>query len=243
VRCKDALGRQFIVEMQMYWTESFKRRVLLNASKAYIKQLDVAMEYERLQPVYALNFVNETFEKSPEMKDKYYHHYQIVNVNDTQKKIEGLEFVFVELPKFIPQNRAEKKLQELWLRFLTEISESTDKIPDELLENSETCEAIKYVEEGAYSKEQLQAYDKYRDIILTERSMVSDSERTGMEIGLKQGIEQGVKQGLEQGREQGKEEVALSCLKRNMPLELIEELTGLTKEKINKLRNIKKDDN
>ncbi|MDR1416622.1 MAG: Rpn family recombination-promoting nuclease/putative transposase, partial [Prevotellaceae bacterium] len=26
VRCKDASGRQFIIEMQMYWTESFKRR-------------------------------------------------------------------------------------------------------------------------------------------------------------------------------------------------------------------------
>jgi predicted transposase/invertase (TIGR01784 family) len=31
VRCKDNLGRQFIVEMQMLWTDSFKSRVLFNA--------------------------------------------------------------------------------------------------------------------------------------------------------------------------------------------------------------------
>ena len=40
VRCKDNLGRQFIVEMQMFWTETFMQRVLFNASKAYVRQLD-----------------------------------------------------------------------------------------------------------------------------------------------------------------------------------------------------------
>ena len=32
VRCKDNTGRQFIVEMQMCWTDDFKQRVLFNAS-------------------------------------------------------------------------------------------------------------------------------------------------------------------------------------------------------------------
>ena len=33
VRCVDNFGRHFIVEMQLLWTESFKQRVKLNASK------------------------------------------------------------------------------------------------------------------------------------------------------------------------------------------------------------------
>ena len=40
VRCRDQKGRQFIVEMQMIWTSEFKQRVLFNASKAYVRQLD-----------------------------------------------------------------------------------------------------------------------------------------------------------------------------------------------------------
>ena len=76
VRCTDADGRQFIVEMQLHCSESFKSRVLLNASKAYVMQLDKAEDFELLQPVYALNFVNDTFEKSLEMKDEYYHYYK-----------------------------------------------------------------------------------------------------------------------------------------------------------------------
>jgi predicted transposase/invertase (TIGR01784 family) len=71
VRCTDSGKRQFIVEMQLYWSESFKSRVLLNASKAYVMQLNKAEDFELLQPVYALNFVNDKFEKSPEMANDY----------------------------------------------------------------------------------------------------------------------------------------------------------------------------
>ena len=70
VRCIDSVGCQFIVEMQLFWSESFKSRVLLNASKAYIMQLDKAEKIKLLHPVYALNFVNEIFEKSPEMENE-----------------------------------------------------------------------------------------------------------------------------------------------------------------------------
>ncbi|MDR2087658.1 MAG: Rpn family recombination-promoting nuclease/putative transposase, partial [Dysgonamonadaceae bacterium] len=42
VRCKDNFGRQFIVEMQMFWNTSFSKRMVFNASKAYVQQLDKA---------------------------------------------------------------------------------------------------------------------------------------------------------------------------------------------------------
>jgi len=183
VRCTDEDGRQFIVEMQMYWTESFKSRMLFNASKAYVKQLNRAGEIKLLQPVYALSFVNETFEKSPEMANEYYHHYKIVNIKDTEKQIEGLEFIFIELPKFKPLNRAEKKLHELWLRFLTEINESTKEVPKELLENELTREAVEYMETSAYTKEQLFTYDKWKIDIWTEYNIMNDAIRKGLEKG------------------------------------------------------------
>jgi len=62
VRCKDARGRQFIVEMQMLWSPEFKQRVMSGASKAYVRQLDRPKNYALLQPVYSLNLVNETYE-------------------------------------------------------------------------------------------------------------------------------------------------------------------------------------
>ena len=39
MRCEETGGRKFIVEMQMEWFPDFMQRVLLNASKAYVRQL------------------------------------------------------------------------------------------------------------------------------------------------------------------------------------------------------------
>ena len=59
VYCENEQGEKFIVEMQMLWTEAFKQRVLFNASKAFVRQLDKKRKYELLQPVYSLNLVNK----------------------------------------------------------------------------------------------------------------------------------------------------------------------------------------
>ena len=71
VCCKDSSGRQFLVEMQMAWFEDFKKRVLFNASKAYIRQLGKSENYRLLRPVYSLNLLNENFE--PNLKGSYHH--------------------------------------------------------------------------------------------------------------------------------------------------------------------------
>ena len=192
VRCKDDTGRQFIVEMQMFWTDSFTSRVLFNASKAYIKQLDRGKKYKFLQPVYTLGFVNEVFASST---PDYYHHYQIVNIKDTEQQIKGLEFIFIELPKFKPGNLGERKLHELWLRFLTEIRENTHKAPDELVQDSTTNEALRYLEEGAYSEAELYAYDKYWDAIMTEEAFRDDSLLLGQKKGHAEGHAEGRAEG------------------------------------------------
>jgi len=227
VRCTDEDNRQFIVEMQMYWSERFKSRVLLNASKAYVKQLDKAKDFELLQPVYALNFVNDTFEKSPEMKDEYYHYYKIVNVKDTGKQIKGLEFLFIELPKFKPQNRAEKKLQELWLRFLTEINEMTEKVPQELMKNELTREAIKYMEQAAYTKEQLDEYYNRKIDVMTERSVLIYAK--------KEGKIEGEIEGKMKGKMEEKIEIAKKLLLKGMSNEDVSGVTGLSKQQIEEL--------
>ena len=167
VCCKDNKKREFIVEMQMSWTESFKKRVLLNASKAYVAQTAKGMKYSGLQPVYALNFVNAIF---LEDVDDYYHYYHLVHDKYTDRVIDGLHLIFVELPKFKPQSFGERKMQVLWLRFLTEINENTKEVPAELKENAEVNQALEIVEIAAFSDEEMRAYDKFWDRVSTQRT-------------------------------------------------------------------------
>ena len=200
VRCRDQKGRQFIVEMQMHWTESFKNRVVFNASKAYVKQLDNAREYKLLQPVYALSLVNENFE--PKLTD-YYHHYKIVNISQPERQIEGLQFIFIELPKFKAANLQEKRLQVLWLKFLTEIEDGANNIPPELLEEAHIKEAVHILESGSYSKAQLEHYDQYWDSIRSERSLFLDAEERGRVEGEHTGFVKGEQIGMQKGEQIG----------------------------------------
>ena len=174
VRCEDAQGRQFIVEMQMVWSVEFKQRVLFNASKAYVKQLNRGEDYSLLKPVYSLNLVNEVFE--PELDD-YYHYYHLVHEEHTEKVIDGLHLVFVELPKFAPHTFTEKKMQVLWLRYLTEIDENTKEIPAELLANPEIAKAVSEIEESAYTEEELLGYDDFWDAVSVEKTLAGRLER------------------------------------------------------------------
>ena len=174
VCCKDNKKREFIVEMQMTWTDSFKKRVLLNASKAYVAQSKKGDDYELLQPVYALNFVNENFMDDV---DDYYHYFHLVHDKYTNQVIDGLHLIFVELKKFKPQTFSEKKMQVLWLRFLTEINDETREVPAELLENAEVSEALEIVERAAFDDGEMRAYDKFWDNVSIQKTLDNARKR------------------------------------------------------------------
>ncbi|MDR0737765.1 MAG: Rpn family recombination-promoting nuclease/putative transposase [Prevotellaceae bacterium] len=248
VRCKDNFGRQFIVEMQMYWTDSFRSRVLFNASKAYVRQLDAGKDYKLLQPVYALSFVNEPFDRDSSV---YYHHYKIVNIENKEKQIEGLEFVFIELPKFRPTNRAEKKLYDLWLTFLTQINEGEEKVPEVLFEEGITKEALQHLERYSYSKGELDTYDRYWDVIRKERMYYLDALDKGLAKGHAEGLAKGHAEGLAKGHaeglaegraegeaiglEKGLRDVVLNAKRKGLPITQIQDITNLSKEKIEEI--------
>ena len=219
VRCRDRRGRQFIVEMQMMWTSAYKQRVLFNASKAYVSQLDKGGDYDLLQPVYSLNLVNDTFSDSVE----YYHDYRIVEVAETKEVIEGLRFIFIELPKFTPKSYCDKKMQVLWLRYLTEINEKTREVPGELLENPEISKAVTQLEETAFSEAQQLGYDRCWDMVSTAKRQISSSRREAME------------KGRDEGQHEERIKNARNLKQLGVSAEIIAKATGLTADEIGNL--------
>lgn len=240
VRCKDKLGRQFLVEMQMIWSPEFKQRVLFNASKAYARQLKSGEEYKLVQPVYSLNLVNEVFE--PELEG-YYHHYAMVHLEHSDKIIDGLQLIFVELPKFNPHSFSEKKMQVLWLRYLTEINSSTEVIPEDLLSNPEVSKAVTELKESSFSDAQLLGYEKFWDMINVEKMIYRAAENKGLAAGeakgKAEGLAEGKAEGLAEGEAKGKVEtqclIATNLKKQGVNAETISQCTGLSIEEINEL--------
>lgn len=110
--------------------------------------------------------------------DGYYHHYQLVHHANSEEVIPGLQLVFVELPKFKAQTITDKKMQVLWLRFLTEINAKTQEAPAELLENPEVSEALKIVEIAAYTPAEMRAYDKFWDNVSVAKTLENARRRS-----------------------------------------------------------------
>jgi predicted transposase/invertase (TIGR01784 family) len=254
VRCKDNYGRQFIVEMQMYWNTSFYNRMVFNASKAYVKQLNSAENYNLLQPVYGLGVINDVFDR---VTSEYYHHYKTVNCKNAKEVIKGLEYVLVELPKFKPVSITDKKMAVLWLRFLKEIKGDRYIEPaQELVENEYIRQALELCEEGAFSETELMAYEHYWDVIRRENATRETNIKEGLDKGLakgmkkgrkegqEKGLAKGMKQGLAKGREEGLvegiekgreeliEKTVVKSFKNNFSIEAISSITDLSNDEI-----------
>ncbi|MFA5475750.1 MAG: PD-(D/E)XK nuclease family transposase, partial [Bacteroidales bacterium] len=157
---------------------------------------------------------------------------QIVNIHDTEKQIKGLEFVFVELPKFKPEKISEKKLQVLWLRFLTEIDERSTEIPKELLLSEEIKEAVEKLRSSAFSKAELESYDKYWDAVRVETTL----QEGAYSKGIKDGLEKGLEKGREEGRAEERLAMARNGILSGLSDDIIKTLTNLTDEQIEALR-------
>ena len=177
VRCTEKDGRQFVVEMQMYWTDMFKRRTLFNTCKAYARPLKKGEDYSNIKPIYTLSLINDV--AFPELPEEFYHEFVPMHKNHTDEIIEDFEMIFVELPKFRPSSWKDRKMAVLWLRFLTEIDEHTKDAPTDLAADTLVAKALELVEESAYSDAELLAIDKYWDQISRERTALNAAERRG----------------------------------------------------------------
>ena len=183
VRCRDNRGRQFIVEMQMAWSPEFRQRVLFNAAKAYVRQLGKGHDYGLLEPVYSLNLVNDVMDAG---LPGYYHSYRMVHEAYSDRVIEGLRLVFIELPKFTPSTFAEKRMHVLWLRYLTEVGENKSSVAPELLSDPEVGKALSEIRASAFTDAELAGYDKFWDQVSVEVTLYNSGERKGRAEGERQ---------------------------------------------------------
>jgi len=233
LRCHDNQGREFIVEMQLHWNDSFKQRVMLNASKAVVKQAGTGEDYSLIQPVYSLNLVNQGLSLGDDVApDEYYHHHAVVNVEHTDRVLEGFHFVFVDLEKFTPKTVHEKKMAVLWLRFLTEIDEHTQEVPPELLDNPDMRQALQILEKAGYNDAQLQAYSDFWMSLVDERVLREGSYKKGVEEGMAKGMVEGMAKGRAEGRAEGIVDTARNLKAMGLMLADISKATGLTTDEI-----------
>ena len=226
VRCQDNHGRYFIVEMQLQWSKHFIQRMLFNTASTYVRQLNEGVHYKHLSPVYGLALIDDTFSK----EEDWFHHFQMTDAKN--KKLDDIQLVLIELPKFKPTTITAKRLAILWLRFFKEINARTDVVDDSLLAEEPIKQALALLQTSAYSQEELLAYDRNWDAIRSEITLMEDKYDEGKAEGLEEG--------LAKGKAEGKAEMVLSMHRAGFSIDQIVVVARLTQEQVQKIIRFEK---
>ena len=104
VKCTDAEGRRYVVEMQVLNVEGFEKRVVYNASKAYVMQLRQSAHYPTLCDVVAVTICDFLLwpaalgAPSPEVP--MLSRWRMQEPHNGARGLSQVQYVFLELPKY-----------------------------------------------------------------------------------------------------------------------------------------------
>ena len=90
-----------------------------------------------------------------------------------------------------PVDRGSRAIKDLWLRYLTEIDETTETVDNVLSDNPEINQALEIVERSAYTDADLYKYNDYLLEIMTHHNAMKNEREEGRAEGRAEGREQG----------------------------------------------------
>ena len=199
------------IEMQILNNHDIEKRILFYWSKLYLKQIDRGEDYKKLNRSISIIFLDYEIEKLKKLP--IHTKWQIMNDKNGKTILtEDLEIHIIEIPK-INRMLENGKLKK-WILFLENPEgEETKRMAEK---EKEIKEAIETLEDISSDEEKERIAELRQKYIMDRTSEI----RTAKEIGVKEGMKKGIK------------DVAKKMLQKDIPMEIISELTGLTEEEI-----------
>lgn len=220
VRCITKNGIYFIVEMQNSASHAFLKRAQFYVASTYVNQLDKgkAKNHTELTSVVLIAVMGETiFDDDP----SYISHHQTVNIKTGVNHLADMSYVFVELPKFKKTKEECVNLQDQWI-YTFQNATGEEDIP--FADNNILHEVYEHLERSQWSAEEYQDY-------LSVKLRIDEAA-----IKLKDEFDAGEAKGKEEGEEIGTtkatHKIARAMKKKEISIDIIAEMTGLTPEEI-----------
>jgi predicted transposase/invertase (TIGR01784 family) len=192
VKCVDAAGTTYVVEMQVFNVEEFEKRVVYNVAKAYTNQLGVGFAYPELDDVVGITICD--FELWPRKDAPHVPMLSRWRMQEQQSGVTGLphlQFVFLELPKYAaghdPQTYVDK-----WAYFFREAG-NLMAIP-EALRHPPLLDALEGARTARFNRQEWDQYIAASMAIQNERGALALAHREGETKGRNEGrIEEGAR--------------------------------------------------
>lgn len=217
--CESESGEKFIVEVQKAKQNFFKDRSVYYSTFPIREQAKTGNWNFKLSAVYTIGILDFIFDEHKNDWD-IIHTVRLKDQND-EVFYDKLTFIYIELPKFTKAADELENRQEKWLyvfRHLADLQNRPQALQDRVFEKLfDAAEIAQFSpEEQKLYQESLKTYWDMQNIIDTAR-------------------EEGREEGVEAGKLAERLEIAKGMKRKGIDVSLIQQVTGLSKDKIQKL--------
>ncbi len=205
VKCTDATGRRFVVEMQVLKVEGFEKRVVYNTSKAYVMQLRNAEEYPTLCDVFGVTICNFNLwterDEHGHFKVPMLSRWRMQEQHSGERGLPQVQYAFLELPKYSAGD-APETLIDRWAYFFRE-AKNLNVVPPPLAE-APFRDALEVSRAAGFTPDEWEAYERAK--------MAEQDARGALALERQEGRAEGRVEGRVEGRIEGTREALLLLL-------------------------------
>jgi predicted transposase/invertase (TIGR01784 family) len=229
---EDVEGQKYIVEIERQFTTQFIHKACFNTSRLIVDSIGSSEDYTTIKKVFHISLLYFTWGN---MSKPLYHGQTIIREVETKEPLEVHladlggriydashifpEYILVSIPLF--DDTIRKELDE-WL-YVMKHSEVRDDFKSPYMKK--VAERLNILTMDAYEKDE---YYRYIKETLTQRDTISAAEEKGQARGVQQGMQQGI--------QYEKLEIAKNMLRKGYQADTVLDLTGLSKEELERLR-------
>jgi predicted transposase/invertase (TIGR01784 family) len=190
VKCTDAHGVTYIVEMQILQVEGFEKRVVYNVAKAYVNQIGLGGGYPSLNDVVGITICDfELWPDTDARRVPMLSRWRMTEQQTGARELGQIQLVFLELPKY-DASRPPQTMVEKWAYFFREADNLT-MVP-EVLADHPFIDALDAARIAAFTASEWDAYILAGIAIQNERGALSVAETRGEQRGEQRGLREAV---------------------------------------------------
>ncbi|MEK5333100.1 Rpn family recombination-promoting nuclease/putative transposase [Lysinibacillus sp. FSL W8-0992] len=229
------------IEIQLANKNDMFKRTLFYWSRLYNLQLQKGKGYYTLNPTITINICDFTLFKDIAHYHSTYHLYEDKTLQRVQKSDDVLEIHFIEMNKFLKAWLMEElnPIEDIivkWLLLLVmvdgrkqKVYEDIYKVLEELaMKDRNLREAFEAWEELSQDPESIIAYESRVKFMIDEVATLEDAKYHAEQAGIEKGMQEGIQEGIKA--------IARKMIGKGNSNEEIMELTSLTFEEIQVLR-------
>jgi len=242
LKVRNSKDEIIIIEIQYDREYDYLQRIFYGVSKTAIEYMEEGQAYSKITKVISVNILYFDLGKGSDYIYKGatsfigLHQHDLLELTEKQKElfkkdnVESLypEYYLIKINRF---NDIAKDALDEWIYFLK----------NEEIKESFTAKGLKEAQEKLsimkLPEEEQKAYDHYKDDLHYQASMFESSFGDGYGVGHKEGKALGEAVGETKGEAKATRQMVLNMAKKEMSIELIAGITGLTEKEVQLILN------